>query len=582
MTYPTKEVGGRFCIPTNDRQPNISAPVSNLTAVQLSTMAEIIINKQQYSTMTTLVDIFKDVCNAWSVLLFMVPVAIAVGYGYMCLLTYFARTVLNVVMAGLIFGSASLSFYCLYYVGDHKSREQGLFGKYAVDHPDEVSIIGMCSGLICFFLLCSSYAMVSKMEKISAVVEASGDAMWSIQLLLCMPVFEVMLKVLYTFIWMFFASHVISNGDIKGDHVDAGGHRIEGLVRSFNYSSGQHMMITIYCVGYIWGLEFITMIFKFVISYAVATWYFQPCRADMSKPAVEPDIWKQGFSFAMVYHLGSLSIGAVVIVMLYVLIPIKVANEFFVFGAMHSRNRNPVIEAIMYSCASLVKCTEEIVSFANKEAIVEMVLRGDMGFFACAGSASRVMRRAERNVMSLHGVTMIFQIINLATSAAVGVYTTFWFISNVNIYADRRSEFFVDNRIGITMIAGLIAMAVSTVFSWTVDLVSDSLLFCWQVESEDDRTHQTYAPKALRNVVMFEDVGPLKDSRLVSGAGNIPYDGMTSRSRHASPSHSRHNSPDRHGDGHGSRGSSPSRSNYGVPIFRDDGVGQGRYGLPSV
>jgi len=579
MTYPTKEVGGRFCIPANGSRSvpanNTDMLVTNTTAVSMTNISNTIIDEEEYSTMMMLIDTFKDVCNAWSVLLFMIPVSMAVGYGYIFVLRYCARLVLNLVMACLILGSAGLSGYCLFYIGDHPSREQDMFGKYTGGHEDAVTIIGMCSAVLCFFLLCAGYAMLNRMDKISAVVQAAGDAMWSVQLLLCMPVLEVILKVVYTLVWMYFASYVISNGDIKGNHIDIGGQRIQGLVRSFSYSAGQQMMIVLYCIGYIWGLEFITMLFKFVVSYAVASWYFQPCRGDMSKPELQPDVWKQGFTYAIVYHMGSLCIGAAVIIVLYVFIPINIVNEFLVYRATTSHN--PVVEALVYSCSCFVKCTEEVVSYVNKGAIVEMVLRGDMGFFASASSASRVMHGAESSVLSLHGVTLVFQIIGLVSSAAIGAYTTFWFTSTVNIYTDRRSDYFVEDRVGITIIASFIAMAVSTVFMWTVELVSDSLLFCWLVEGEDDRTHTTYAPKALRNIVMFEDANPLKDSRLISGAGNFPYDGMTSHSRHNSPDGSmhsrgdgRHNSPDK--ERHGGWASSPTNTSY-----VNTGGGHGRH-----
>merc|ERR1719506_601240 len=62
---------------------------------------------------------------------------------------------------------------------------------------------------------------------------------------------------------------------------------------------------------------------------------------------------------------------------------------------------------------------------------------------------------------------------------------------------------------------------------WTLDQAADTLVFCWLVEGEDDRTHQTFAPKLLRNVVRFDDWNPSKDGRMVRGlSGNYPYEGM--------------------------------------------------------
>jgi len=244
--------------------------------------------------------------------------------------------------------------------------------------------------------------------------------------------------------------------------------------------------------------------------------------------------------------------GAAVTIVLFVFIPLHVVSEFFLNQTMTSMN--PVVKALVYSCTCCIKCTQEIVSYVNKGAIVEMVLRGDHDFFTSAGSAMRVMRNADQSVISLHGVTLIFQIVGLVTSAAVGAYITWWFTGTVNIFSDKKSEYFLENRLGITMVAGIVAMAVSTVFMWTLDLVADSLLFCWLVEGEDDRTHQTFAPKLLRNVVRFDDWNPIiKDNRMISGGGSMPgsmgYTGVSAGGYAAesynSPSHSQSNSPTR-------------------------------------
>jgi hypothetical protein len=530
VTYPTREVGGRYCLPSGD-------------SPRLVNMTQTIIAAEEFSNIEMVINTFKDVCNAWSVLLFMLPVSMAVGYGYIFLLRYCARAVLHLVLATLLLASASLSFYCLYYIGDHKQRVEELLGKYTDDPQDAIWTVGLCSALLSFVLLCAGYSMYTKMDKISAVVEAAGDAMWSVQLLLSMPVLEIAVKSAYTLIWMLFGSYVITNGDVKGAHIDVGGHRIEGLARSFHHTPMQVVSIIVYCIGYLWGLEFIGMLFKFVVSYAVAIWYFQPCRADLSKPEITAEVWRNGFTYAIFYHVGSLSLGAAVTIVLYIFLPLHVINEFFLTKT--STSQNPVVKAVIYSFTCCIRCTHEIVSYVNKGAIVEMVLRGDHDFFASAGSATKVMRTAEYSVVSLHGVTLVFQIIGLLTSAAIGAAVTWWFTGTINIYADQRSEFFLEDRLGVTVISGLISMAVSTVFMWTLDLVSDSLLFCWIVEGEDDRTHQTYAPKALRNVVRFDDFVPGGDNRMIKGAGDYPYDGLRQNSHSGSPYNSQHNSPER-------------------------------------
>jgi len=487
MTYPSKQVGGRYCLPVD-------------TSPKLAKIRKSIAEQEVNSPMSSVANTFEDVFNAWSVLLFMLPVSTAVGYGYFVLLRYCARCVLSVVIATLIFGSGSIAWFCLFY----SNEEMIMFQSYT-DRPEHiVELIGAGSALVCILLLCAGYSMLRKLAKVSALVEAAADAMWNISLLLCVPMLEVLLKLVYSVVWIAIASYVVSCGDISGSYIDVAGHQLNGLTRSFEYSSSQNFMIGFFCVGYIWGLEFITMLFKFAVCYAVAMWYFQASRPDMSKKEITPDVWRAGFSHAVFYHIGSLSMGAILSIVLILFMPVHVLSEFFV--AQGDRSQNPVVRALMYSCVCCIQCSQEIVSYVNKGAIVDMVFHGHHDFFTAAGSAMRVMRSADQSVVSLYGVTFIFQIIGLVTSAAVGAFATSWFTSTVNIFADQRSKYFLENRMGITIIAGIIAMAVSTVFMWTLDLVVDSLLFCWIVEDRDDKFHQNYAPKLLKNAIIFDDI----------------------------------------------------------------------------
>ena len=60
------------------------------------------------------------------------------------------------------------------------------------DQPQHiVELIGAGSAVVCFLLLCAGYSMLTRLAKVSALVEAAADAMWSISLLLCVPLIEV-------------------------------------------------------------------------------------------------------------------------------------------------------------------------------------------------------------------------------------------------------------------------------------------------------------------------------------------------------------------------------------------------------
>merc|ERR1740130_495167 len=165
MTYPTRKVGGRFCLPVQSKESLGLGDSQHIKNISRS-----ILDEMEYSNMASMLSAFKDICNAWSVLLFMLPVSMAVGYGYVFLLRYCAKTVLHIVLAACIVGSASLSFYMLYYVSGHPDRARDILGVYS-NYPEVVvHLLGVGALLLCFLLLCAGYSLLSKLEKVAAVV----------------------------------------------------------------------------------------------------------------------------------------------------------------------------------------------------------------------------------------------------------------------------------------------------------------------------------------------------------------------------------------------------------------------------
>jgi hypothetical protein len=109
-SYPTRKVGDRLCLPING--------TSRLT--RLTNVSQAIVAKEMYSSVTVVMDLFKDVCTSWAVLFFMVPVAMACGYLYMFLVRYCAKMILLGFMVALISGFGSLAVY----LSNLKGQEQ--------------------------------------------------------------------------------------------------------------------------------------------------------------------------------------------------------------------------------------------------------------------------------------------------------------------------------------------------------------------------------------------------------------------------------------------------------------------------
>jgi uncharacterized protein (TIGR02452 family) len=491
-SYPSKAIGMRFCLPIGGIGTS-----SNMTRVKM-----VIHDEEAFS-------LIADLFRSWSVFLVAVPLAMCFSYVYLLLLRVNAKMMLICSLVFLITGTAAAAFHCFSVVVEQPSIADDMFGRYTKDAKTVLWWVGIGASSLSMFFLFWGSCVLPRVDKVSAAVKPVVETMSSLQYLLGVIVLEVSLKFLFTVAWIVGASYVFTNGDVSGSHITVAGKPLHGLVRTFHYTHWQVLMILMYSVGYIWGLGSITMVFKFVTCYVVSMWYFTPCRIDLSKIDVKPKMWLSGLTFAVTYHLGSLVFGAAVLALFSILKPLSILLEWFF--ATTEDVTNPCVEAAVYGCACFNACVKEILGVIHKEALVQLVLQGN-DFAPSSSSSMRIIRGAgasrdfnSKGAAAVHGLTLIYQALGVVIAAILGGYFTFRFIGTVGILADPNSQFFLMNRIGITFLAALAAAGTSLIYMGTLDLVSDTLLFCWLLEVEEDTIQHKFAPLHLRELIL-EDV----------------------------------------------------------------------------
>mmetsp|Transcript_148076 Transcript_148076/g.258313 ORF Transcript_148076/g.258313 Transcript_148076/m.258313 type:complete len:769 (+) Transcript_148076:91-2397(+) len=493
-TYPSKEMAGRFCLPTQGQ-----SKLASLTR-------KIIGEEEGEASFTAMVaNTFKDLTNAWSVLLLVLPAACIVCYAYIFMLRSCAKILLVNFFFILIATCIGIAFYCLIYVGWNLKRSEEVAGKYS-DHPRWITG-GL--GWFCVLVAVGSWAAIlvvwPVMDKSSNSIQAACKTMCEVNMMLTMPMLEIFAKVLFFGLWCYNFSFVLTNGEIASAEITVEGKPVHGLVTRFHYTTLQISHIFFYVIGFIWTAEVITMIFKFVITYVMAHWYFEPCREDLSKKEVTMAMWKEGFKQAFISHFGSLVLSAALMSIFCIYRPIESLLEFLI--KQSKEIDNPLTKAVEYSCSCCTKCVKEVVMCVNKTAMIEMVLLADQDFFVCAKSSYKVMLNADKDISTLQGLTTVYHMMGVLFTASVGACITFFVTGNIGIFTSRSSQYYLESRIGICVAAFIMSFTVAMVFMYTLEMVSDSLLFCWVIEGYDDKARVVYAPKELRNLV-FEDVQP--------------------------------------------------------------------------
>jgi len=238
-------------------------------------------------------------------------------------------------------------------------------------------------------------------------------------------------------------------------------------------------------------------VMHFVISYAVACWYFTPCVNDghYSKPFGKPgpDILRKGFYAAFRYHLGSLALGAFIVALFRI-----VQGVLEIVAKYAKETGNPVAATLAHACMCCVWCFEEILRFINKNAIIEMVLKSK-DFFSSAGGAIKTLASASTEVAGLNGVTFIFQILGVFSISAMCAGLAHLMVTHAPMYTSKESDYFLDVPMVVVVAAGIIGLVVGSAYMFIFDMVSDTLLFCWLTDNEDGVTE--FAPEPLRNLI---------------------------------------------------------------------------------
>jgi len=485
-TYPSKQIGGRFCLPVSDGSH----------AGLFHNFTKDVVKEELKSPMATISNTFQDISHAWAVLIMILPCAVGLGYLYLFWLKHCARILTWSLVFGLIFGFAGFAYYLLEVVSKSQYRSQQLLGKYSDDPVYTTRVLGYVSAGATFLMVISLFCLCRVIKGIVGCIEATCDAMWAMPFLLPLPVFDICLNIIYVIIWTVLFSWCITSGEVRVPEATVDTEEVHGMVRSFTFTFMDKVRIGYYILALVWVLEMMSAVMHFTISYCVACWYFTPCDPnypkEYRKPSMESTIFCEGVHKALRYHTGSLALSAFIIALF------RIAEGFLRIIAKEAKaTGNPVAASIAHCCMCCVWCFEQVVQFINKNAIIEIVLKSK-DFFTSAGSAMKTLTGAAAEVSGLNGITFLFQLLGVFSISTACAGLTHILVTNINVYNMKESDFFVEQPMYVVICGALIGCVVGSAYMFIFDMVSDTLLFCFLTDTEDGVTE--FAPKPLRNI----------------------------------------------------------------------------------
>jgi len=350
-----------------------------------------------------------------------------------------------------------------------------------------------------------------------AVVRASSDCFLDLPSLVLQPILAMLLQLSVFALLGCGLALLLSCGRVTPMSLEdyavvegLSGSEASGVFRLLKYHGYQVQLIGFYMFMVVWMSELVNATSQFVIAYTVQRWYFTPYERDMKKERIDRRPLTKAYSLGLSFHLGSLAMGSFVVASTRLL---RLALSFAAKQAGPADGRGGRGPVACFTCA--LACIQRWVEFLNKNAYVDIAVNGS-SFLSGARSAFSVLAHRMPEVGALNGACWVIQLTSAGAITASGIAVVYLILAHVAVFNQRDSDWYVQERVPVLVLAGLVSFLVGHAFMTIFDVVSDTILYCRCIEEvrrqegelELDRQ---YAPKSL--VTLIEQECPaLRDS----------------------------------------------------------------------
>mmetsp|Transcript_47922 Transcript_47922/g.111802 ORF Transcript_47922/g.111802 Transcript_47922/m.111802 type:complete len:645 (-) Transcript_47922:113-2047(-) len=401
---------------------------------------------------------------AWAPLLGSALVAVLMGFGYLFLFGRCTRFLVWTSMILVVFiplaGGAGLIAAAICRCTDFTQSE---------DDVQWAFIIGISSVVIgTLFALLLAFRR-DAIEVAVGCIEAACECLGDVPVLLLEPVFTLVLKVTVLAPLLVGFVLLLSTGDVQP----------HGTYRTFHYNHTQSVFIACYFFAILWAWELCNALSHFVLAYVVQRWYFTPYFVNTKR--VNPIVLLEGYWLGVVYHLGTLALGSVIIACVRFL---RVCLAVLERQAKYSGNCiGACLSRICFACLT---CMQRLVEFLNKNAYIEVAVSSSP-FCVAAYRAGAVINREIAAVAALNGACWILKLAGLGAIAAVGGLVAWVRLRTEPDYSSIVSARYVQDPVLLTLVAIAICIAIAYTFLTVFDMACDTVLYCFATERQRQR-----------------------------------------------------------------------------------------------
>lgn len=457
-----------------------------------------------------------DVSAARYVILAAPAVALAASFIWCYFLRHFATAVVWSTLVLFIAGSAAIGFAFL-----DEAKERSMDEDVEDNRGKAAQITGIVFLSLAGVVLLVAIALRKRIAIAIEVIREGSKSLVTLPCLICVPVVPLALVLVYTVPMLYVTLYVFSIGDYREAEVPAtitgtatGGSTVQSLInpdyeddawvsssnstyRIFVWDENERYSVLFLVFQYFYTTAFLIYVTYFVIAGAVAEWYYTPYvggkkprgsgKGELSNTAIV-NSWGRTIR----YHLGTVSVGALIIAVVRTLRAILVYIEEKAKPADGKPSR--LQRCLFCACHCCLWCLECCLDKINKNAFIYSAVQGTNFATSVCSSFALVWRNLLRMA--------VLEVITVYITFLGKIMIAFMTAGGLSLYMQRTEALSteISSPVVPAVICFVLGYSVASLFMSIFDVAVDTTFMCFLIDEENNGTNM-FASKKLQEVV---------------------------------------------------------------------------------
>jgi len=261
----------------------------------------------------------------------------------------------------------------------------------------------ICAGLW-FLLVCF---LRKRIQLAIGIVKESAKVVNAMPTLILSPIVQCLATVFFTLIWIVYAVHLSSLGELVPSEVIF--NNVTITFRTFSYDTEMKQAGWFLLFSFFWTSQFIVALGQIFQSLAVSKWYFTRNKSNVGNGTVITSMYQ-----TLLYHSGTAAFGSLLIAV----VQVWRVSLMYLQKQLAGRESKPL--KIILSCLSCCMwCLEKFLKFINKNAYIQTAIFGTSFCTSSRNAFFLILRNAAR----IGAVSVIGEFITLVGKFFICVAT---------------------------------------------------------------------------------------------------------------------------------------------------------------